>query len=55
MVDEDNDELDWSWDVLTDGVRDELSDDDVIGVVLFSGVPEDEIEAHKEKLRALSD
>lgn len=50
---DDEDERDWSWDALTGGVREELSDDDLEGYVLFAGVPEDQVEAHAEALRQL--
>lgn len=44
---EDNDELSWSWNELTGGVRDELTDEEAAAVALFSGIPEDELEEAK--------
>jgi hypothetical protein len=50
---DDEDELDWSWDALTGGERDILTDQDVDMVVLFAGVPEDEVDEHRRKLTEL--
>ena len=52
LADED-DTLSWSWDELTGGVRDEVSDEEAVGYALFAGVPEDEVQAHKDALEAL--
>lgn len=48
-----DDFLDWSWDELTGGEREEVSDDEAVGYALFAGVPEDQIEQHKRDLEAL--
>lgn len=50
---DEHDELDWSWDDLTGGERDELTDDEVALVVLFAGVPEKEVASHEKKLKKL--
>ncbi len=49
----DDDFLDWSWRALTGGIREELTDDQAMGVALFAGVPEDQIDQHKRDLEAL--
>lgn len=51
---DDEDELDWSWDEIADGERDRLEDDDAEAFALFAGVPEDEIEAHRQALVELA-
>ena len=50
---DERDTLDWSWDRLTDGERTEDTDDDVLGLMLFAGVPPEQVEAHREALIAL--
>ena len=52
LADED-DQLSWSWDGLTGGVREEMPDDELVGRALFEGVPEDQIEQHKQALEEL--
>lgn len=52
LADED-DELGWSWDELTGGVREETTDAEADLIALFAGVPDDQIEAHRRQLEAL--
>lgn len=51
---DDDDQLDWSWDALTDGERTEDADEDLIYIALFAGVPDDDIEAHKAAIEELA-
>lgn len=48
-----DDQLGWSWDELTGGVREEATDDEVDLMVLFAGVPDDLIEEHRRQLHEL--
>lgn len=51
----DDDQLSWSWNELTGGVRDELTDEEAAAVVLFSGVPESKVESYKQQYLELFD